>query len=157
MTPSIAVLLVDATERFLGDALDRLAVAGFPDLSVSQAFAIQLVDGGVNTITSLAAVMRMSPQAVSAIVDQLERGGLVARTRPAQDGRTRILALTDEGRDLGVAIAQALADAERAWATLVGEERLAEFASVLQRLAADGGESPPQRAGRRRRRRVRIT
>ena len=155
VTPSIAALLVDASERFLGEALGRLESAGFPNLSVSHAFAMQLIDAGVTTITALADVMRMSPQAVSAIVDQLEARGYVARTRQADDARAKVLALTAAGRSLAAAIAGSLAEAEAEWADLVGRERLADVAAALHAYVADGASSGAARVPRRQRR-VRI-
>jgi DNA-binding MarR family transcriptional regulator len=155
MDRSLAVLLADASERFLGDALGRLDAAGYGGMSVSHAFAVQLIDGGVVTITALADVMRMTPQAVSAIINQLDDRGLVARSRSAGDARTWILSLTGDGRRLATEISVALRDAEHAWTDLVGAGRMAD---VKGALAAYVGDGPPAAASpaRRRTRRVRL-
>ncbi len=153
--PSMAALLVDASERFLGEALARLDEAGYGGLSVSHAFATQLIAAGVTTITALARAMRMTPQAVSAIANQLERKGYVVRARGENDARAKLLGLTEDGRQLAGAIAGALAEVERAWADMVGSERLADVRAALDAYvsAATPAETP---LARRRCRRVRI-
>ncbi len=155
MKPSIAALLVDASERFLGDALGRLDGAGFHGLSVSHAFAAQLIESGVATITALSEAMRMTPQAVSAIVNQLAERGLVVRGRQATDGRAKVLTLTEEGGRLAAAVAGALRDVEREWADLVGDQRLGDVKAALEMYVSDAdlASSVPSR---RRHRRVRL-
>ena len=155
MNPSIGALLVDASERLLGDALERLEGAGYPGLSVSDAFAVQLIESGVHTITALSAAMRMTPQAVSAIVSRLQMRGFVAKGRLARDARARILTLTSEGAHLARVIAEALRDAEKEWQDLVGETAFSGLRGALAAYVAsrlDVGSAP----ARRRRRRVRI-
>ena len=151
----MAALLVDASERFLGEALARLDAAGFGGLTVSHAFAIQLIEAGVSTNTALSHAMRMTPQAVSAIVDQLLAGGFVAKHRGPSDARARLLTLTEEGRRLAAAIAKALADAERVWIDLVGRQPLREVRAALETYVADGSQAGPDQP-RRGQRRVRF-
>lgn len=156
MGPSLAVLLIDASERFLGAALDRLEAAGYRGLSVSHAFAVQLIGDDVATITALSVAMRMTPQAVSAIVNQLEGRELVAKSRRAGDARARDLSLTEEGRRLALTITATLLELEGEWAELIGEPRLADARGALEAYVAEapGGGPIPER---RRSRRVRIS
>ena len=152
---SIAALLVDASERFLGDALGRLDSAGYGGLSVSHAFAVQMIGSGVATITALSEAMRMTPQAVSAIVNQLQLRGFVAKGRLENDARARILTLTRDGDQLAAEIASALRDIEQEWADLVGAQRLADLAAALDAYVSGGPDARPAPA-RKRLRRVRI-
>ncbi len=154
MTTPIAALLVDACEQFLAEALGRLDEAGHRGLSVSHAFAVQLIDGGVTTITTLAASMRMTPQAVSVIVDQLAARGLVERQRQPNDARAKILSLTADGLLLSMEIAAALDGAEQGWRELVGGRRLEELLATLEMYVAAGPSRAPSAI--RRRRRVRV-
>jgi DNA-binding MarR family transcriptional regulator len=148
-------LLVDASERFLGEALGRLDAAGFQGLSVSQAFAVQLIESGVATITALSEAMRMTPQAVSAIVNQLEERGYVLRGRREQDARAKVLTLTEAGARLAAEVATALHEVEREWADLVGDERLRDVVSALD-MYVSGGSRASSNPTRRRQRRVRF-
>jgi len=154
MDPSLAALLVDASERFLGDALGRVDRAGYGGLSVSHAFAILLIGSGVATITALSAAMRMTPQAVSAIVNQLHLRGFVAKGRQESDARARILTLTGEGDGLAAVIAGALRDIEREWADLVGDHRMLEVKAALTAYIDDGTGMSPVPTQRRRRMRI---
>ena len=153
--PSLTALLVDASERFLGEALGRLDAAGYGGLSVSHAFTIQLIEAGVATITALSAAMRMTPQAVSAIVNQLDERGLVTKGRQQGDARTRILSLTDDGRHLADEITAALRGVEGDWADLIGVQRLTDVKSALAAYVSEGSRATPALA-RRRPRRVRF-
>ena len=155
MDRSIAALLVDASERFLGDALGRVDSAGYGGLSVSHAFAVQLIGSGVATITALSGAMRMTPQAVSALVNQLAERGFMVKGRKAHDARARILTLTGEGGRLAAEIAGALRDIEQEWSDLVGAERLADVSAALGAYVSDGQDANPAPA-RKRLRRVRI-
>lgn len=146
---------MDASERILGDALGRLDEAGFRGLSVSHAFAVQLIESGVATITALSEAMRMTPQAVSAIVSQLAERGFVLRGRQEKDARAKVLTLTETGRRLAAAIGSALDEVEGEWAALVGEQRLADVRAALDTYVSDGSRSYSMPA-RRRQRRVRI-
>lgn len=154
MSPSIAALLVDACERFLGEALGRLDAAGFGGLSVSHAFAIQLIQSGVATITALSAAMRMTPQAVSAIVNQLEARGYLVRSRQETDARAKVLTLTGDGHRLAAKIGRALREVERGWAELIGDERLREVTAALGAYVSDDLREQPTMG--RKRRRVRL-
>jgi DNA-binding MarR family transcriptional regulator len=153
MGRSLAVVLVEASERFLGDALGRLEAAGYGGLAVSHAFAVQLIGSGVATITALSEAMRMTPQAVSAIVNHLEARGLVIRGRLEGDARARILTLTEDGDRLAAAVAAAVDDIEREWADLVGGRQLAQVKATLAAYL-DVGSAPPALAQKRRRVRI---
>jgi DNA-binding MarR family transcriptional regulator len=154
-TPLVA-LLVAASERALAQALEALDAAGFPGLTPSHALAIQLVEAGVVTTRDISLAMRMTPQAVSAIADQLEARGFVARQRSEADARAKTLSLTANGTRLAAAIAASLAAVEREWSSLIGQT---QYATLLGALGAwvQAGEPAQAKNPRGRRRRVRIS
>ena len=149
MGPSIAILLVDASERLLGDALARLAEAGFPRVTVSHAFAVQSIGSGIVTITALSAAMRMTPQAVSAIINHLVERGFVIRGPLAGDRRAKGLTLTDDGRRLALAIDAVLQAVEREWVSLVGADRYGDMTAALEAYVADRASGPESVRSRR--------
>lgn len=65
-----------------------------PQISVLRVLA----DGGPRTTADLARVEHITPQAMGALVAELERAGLVRRTRDPGDGRRRPVSLTAAGR-----------------------------------------------------------
>jgi DNA-binding MarR family transcriptional regulator len=88
-------------------------------------------------LTELAELLRVDAPAVTRKAQQLERAGLVSRTRDEQDARATRLQLTPEGSQM----INDFLDARRAWiATLVADWTQAEqteFAALLSRFTND--------------------
>jgi len=85
-----------------------------------------LVFSGPTTIGELARVEQVSAPTMTRLVQALERDGLVVREAHEKDGRAVRLQATDEGRDI------------------LGrgrERRVAELATLLERLPADDLQS----------------
>lgn len=107
-----------------------------------------LYRAGASTPGGIAAALRVQPQSLTRTLAALTRDGLVSRTRDAADGRSQVVALTQEGfaamardvtyRDdwLRRRMAAELNDTER--------ELLRLAAPLLERLAAapDTGADP---------------
>jgi DNA-binding MarR family transcriptional regulator len=155
MNTPLVSLLVDASERALDRALAALADGGYGGLSPSHALAVQLVEAGVATTRDLAVAMRMTPQAVSAIVAQLETRGFLVRRRQERDARAKLITLTDEGRRLAGAIVRALLSVEQDWVDAIGHERVELVRAALGSYVADGVDRSDEQ--RPRRRRIRIS
>jgi DNA-binding MarR family transcriptional regulator len=95
------------------------------------------VNGASLRLTDLAEQLHIDAPAVTRKAQQLERSGLVGRSRDSADGRATRLQLTAAGGD---AISRILA-ARRAWLTglLSGwpESEQAEFARLLRQFTSD--------------------
>ncbi len=93
-------------------------------------------------LTDLAEQLRIDAPAVTRKAQQLERSGLVSRTRDTQDGRATRLRLTAQGRRT---VNRFLA-ARRAWLTrlLAGwpEAEQIEFARLLRQFNGDVDTAP---------------
>jgi DNA-binding MarR family transcriptional regulator len=111
------------------------------ELSMPETSTLSRLDrNGPATSSDLARLDKISPQSMGATIAELERRGLVARSRDPEDGRRVVLSVTEQGREVirdrrgarTELIAQALADgfteAERAQLRAVTPllERLAE-------------------------------
>jgi DNA-binding MarR family transcriptional regulator len=110
------------------------------ELSMPETSTLSRLDrNGPATSSDLARLDKISPQSMGATIAELERRGLVARSRDPEDGRRVVLSVTEQGRQVirdrrgarTELIAQALADgfteAERA--------QLRAVAPLLERLA----------------------
>ncbi|AWZ07386.1 MULTISPECIES: MarR family transcriptional regulator [unclassified Streptomyces] len=117
----------------------RMASAG-SGVSLSQASVLKRLDrDGPTTVTALAQAERIRPQSLTATVGSLRNSGHVVSTAHPTDGRRKVIALTERGRDFVRERKEAghgrLAElmAER----LTPEERrtVAEAIPLLRRLA----------------------
>ena len=67
-------------------------------VSAAQCHALQqLADHGPSTLNDFAAALFLEKSSASRMVDGMVRGGLVRRERNPNDGRSRLLELTDKG------------------------------------------------------------
>lgn len=114
--------------------LAALAQAGFGDLTRAQGRLLAGMDDGGTRLVVLADRARIAKQTALALVDRLVAAGYVERVRDPEDGRARLVRLTDRGRDiLPVARAEErLIDDE--WAAHLGPRRMREMRTALQDL-----------------------
>ncbi|MBI0298848.1 MarR family transcriptional regulator [Streptomyces sp. PRKS01-29] len=79
----------------------------------------------------------MSRAAVSALVNTLERDGLVAKARSPHDGRAVNLTLTDQGRGAIVETFRAHNTREQEWVGSLSREEQTTLTELLGKLIAD--------------------
>ena len=97
---------------------------------------------GPRTIGTLAERLGVSQQAASKAVADLERRGYVRRAADPDDGRARIVALTDRGEDAIAAGRRHRAAVERELAEQLGAERVeAARQTLVDALEALGGSA----------------
>jgi DNA-binding MarR family transcriptional regulator len=129
-----AVIELLGAER-RGRARDQKCGPG--DLTQTQIRAMYRLDvAGESTAGDLAKAAELSPASVSAMLDHLERDGIVERTRSESDRRVVVVSLTEAGRAL-------LAEKRERWRAR-GREALADVpesdllaaADVIRRMAA---------------------
>lgn len=116
-------------------ARDRKCAKG--ELTQSHIRALFMIDkSGEATAGDLAKAAELSPASVTAMLDGLERDGIVSRRRSEQDRRVVVVTLTDSGRAL--LNEKRAAFRRRASATLAGvsDEHLAAAADVMHRMAS---------------------
>lgn len=84
-------------------------------------------------------LLQVHPTSVTSAVDRLEKDGLVRRTAHPTDGRTVLLVLTDEGRDLARNAAEALN--EQLFATTGFSQRdITSLNRILERFRQKSGD-----------------
>jgi DNA-binding MarR family transcriptional regulator len=112
----------------------ELAAAGFSDVRPVHNLVLAQVEGGGARITDLADRAGITKQAVTLMVDHLERGGYVARVADPSDRRAKLVVLTDRGRAAAVASLRIAEEIERGWTQRLGAGRLAELKRALAEL-----------------------
>lgn len=124
--------------------LHRLHGAGFPDVTYAHLPIFRREGSDGRRPTEIAARTQLSKQTVNDILGQLGRAGYLTREPHPDDGRARVVRLTERGRALDAAIWEAGRAVEQAWKERIGDEAWGVFREVLDRLAqADAGPRGP--------------
>lgn len=132
--PMIGALLRMASERAHALLVLRLAENGFDDLRPAHYTVFQFPGPhGVRPV-DLAERTGMTKQALTPLLNDLERLGYLVRRQSPDDGRGRVLWLTDRGLTFAGAIKQVTMGIEREWSERLGQERFATMRAALEEL-----------------------
>ena len=143
MAKSLQILFRDARAAIEAAVRADLAQNGFGDVAPAHSALLRNVGEDGSRPSELAAHAGVTRQAITKLVDELERLDLVRRDPDPDDGRGVIIRYTDRGR-AGVAIARKRQLAlERAYAAQVGADRWAEVRSTLETLFGDDPHQDP--------------
>ncbi|MEU6748629.1 MarR family winged helix-turn-helix transcriptional regulator [Actinomadura nitritigenes] len=127
------------TSRLLNEALDRQLQrdSGMPHAYYMILAMLSESPGRALTMTELAAVVHSSPSRLSHAVNRLEEAGWVRRSKDAEDRRTTIAELTDEGfAALEKAAPGHVAEVRRNLFDPLTREQMLEFRRTLHALLA---------------------
>jgi DNA-binding MarR family transcriptional regulator len=137
MTKSLQVLLRDAHDTVDAQNHAALAENGFGDIKPWHHTVLRNLGEDGSRPSELATRGRITRQAVTKIVDELERLDLVRRDPDPDDGRGVIVRYTDRGR-AGLDIARKrMLELEAEFAERVGAKRWAEARAVLETVFDD--------------------
>lgn len=110
--------------------------AGFTDLAPAHLYVFQLPGPDGARPTDLAARTNMTKQAMNHLLSFLEREGYLTRQADGEDGRARVVRLTDRGRALEEAMRLSAARVELEWTEQVGSRRMAALRRAVVALDA---------------------
>src|SRR5262249_39212730 len=85
-------------------------------------------------LTELASRAQLSLAATSELVNDLAVLGYLIRRPDPQDGRAKLIELTDRGRGMLAEAGERVADIETRWSELVGARDFAQMCATMQRL-----------------------
>jgi DNA-binding MarR family transcriptional regulator len=98
-TTNVGFLLAKASQRFNELLVERFAARGFPDVRPSYgSVLVPLFERDCLRLGELAAVSRLSKQAMTGLVKLCEQDGLVLRERDIDDRRAFRVSLSTRGR-----------------------------------------------------------
>jgi len=148
--PALARLLAIAYRSLIQDLHARLRAEGWQDVRPAFGFVLLATRAGPATATELAALMGVTKQAASKIVDAMEAGGYVRRSSdpaaPTGDARRRPVELTPRGHDLLAAVEAIYADLEAGWAEAIGRDAVERLRhDLVTVLTGPDGVLPPVR------------
>jgi DNA-binding MarR family transcriptional regulator len=130
----IGQLLTQLTRLFQTELFDRLVAAGLEDARVPHTHVTAYIKADGSRLTELAAQARMTLPAMSELVDDLQRLGIVERRPDPSDGRAKLICLTDTGWQAMRTARRVIAEIEADYAQLVGAERFEAAAQTLDEL-----------------------
>jgi DNA-binding MarR family transcriptional regulator len=133
-------LLAQLTRVFQTTLFERLAAAGLEDARVPHTHVTAYIKAEGSRLTELGAMARMTLPAMSELVDDLERLGIVERRPDPTDGRAKLICLTEAGWDAMRTAREVIAEIERECAELIGERRFEATARALDALLRALGE-----------------
>jgi DNA-binding MarR family transcriptional regulator len=130
----IGQLLVQLTRLFQTELFERLVDAGLTEARVPHTHVTAYIKAEGSRLTELAAQARMTLPAMSELVDDLQRLGIVERRPDPRDGRAKLICLTEAGWEAMRAARGVIADIEADYGRRVGAERFEHAAQTLDGL-----------------------
>ena len=128
-------LLVEVKTAAVERMFERMREAGFADVREGHGCVFGFIDlEHGSRLTDLAERARLTKQAVGEAVAELERKGYVERVPDPEDGRAKIIKLTDRGREAALTGRRLFAEIEREWAEQLGEELVAGLREAAERI-----------------------
>jgi len=132
-TDDIGFLLAKASAHFNELLVERFAAAGFPDVRPSYgSVLVPLFEHDAMRLGELAGAARLSKQAITGLVAQCERAGLVERQRDPTDGRAFVVRLGSRGRSFRAVAERVLADLEGQLVQQLGPRNRQALARALR-------------------------
>ena len=132
----VGQLLVQLTRLFQSELYARLVATGLTEARVAHTHVTAYIEADGSRLTELADRARMTLPAMSELVDDLERLGIVERRPDPSDGRAKLICLTDSGWSVMRLARRTIMDLEADYAKLVGQERFEAAARTLEELLA---------------------
>lgn len=132
-------LLLLSGFRTLIDALhEELAKQGHPDVRPVYGFAMQAVGPNGATVTEIGRRLGVSKQAAAKTVVRLEQLGYVTRIDHPGDARSKLVVLSDRGRDALRRSAVIFDSLHGEWESKLGSRRLRQLEADLRSLTPAG-------------------
>ncbi|KAB2446300.1 MarR family winged helix-turn-helix transcriptional regulator [Bacillus thuringiensis] len=119
---------------------DKLNELGFEDIRPVHGFMFKCITPNGATGIELAEYLGITKQAVSKMVDYLEKSGYVVRKAHPTDKRGKIIVLTERGWLVVKAKEKILTEIEQRWITNIGTERMQMLKEDLTKLVYEANE-----------------
>jgi DNA-binding MarR family transcriptional regulator len=130
-------LLDVAFDDFSDELAKRVEAAGFTDIRPGHGCVFGTIDPEGSRLTDLAERANMTKQSVGEATSDLEQRGYVERVPDPEDGRAKIIRLTERGREAQAIGRRLIDEGEREWAERFGEERVTALREALEAITAE--------------------
>ncbi len=124
----------------------RLREAGFDDVREGHGCVFGFIDlENGSRLTDLAQGSGLTKQAVGEAVAELERQGYLTRAACPDDGRAKIIHVTDRGREACLTGRRLFREIEGEWAEELGTDLIAGLREAAERILEHEGAAAPAR------------
>ncbi|MBV9001023.1 MAG: MarR family transcriptional regulator [Solirubrobacterales bacterium] len=130
-------LLDAAFDGFAAELAARIAETEFSDIRPSHGCVFGTIDPDGSRLTELAERAHMTKQSVGEAATELELRGYLERVPDPNDGRAKIIRLTERGRQAQRLGRGMIDEIEQEWAERFGADRVAALRDALEAIAAD--------------------
>jgi DNA-binding MarR family transcriptional regulator len=120
-----------------GELFRRTAEQGFDDLRPRHGAVLAYLDEDGIRLADLARIAGRNKQTIAAIVDELESLGYIYRADDPADGRAKLIAATERGRERMRVADEIVADIEKRHEAELGPAAYAAFRQALRAITAD--------------------
>ncbi|PEJ59910.1 MULTISPECIES: MarR family winged helix-turn-helix transcriptional regulator [unclassified Bacillus (in: firmicutes)] len=140
----LTTLLSMSFSTLVNELNDRMSELGFGDIRSAHGFLFKRIIPDGATGIELADYLGITKQAVSKMVDFLEKSGYVIRQNHPFDKRGKIIVLTERGWSAMKAKDEILTEIEQRWMENIGSKRMQILKEDLTKLIyeANGGKLP---------------
>jgi DNA-binding MarR family transcriptional regulator len=126
----LGLLKKDMDCRIVG----KLTQRGYDNFKLGDLVLIVNIDREGTINNELAKKARITKQAMSKVVKNLEAGGYIRTRKHASDNRAAVIFLTDNGKQLIVQAAESFQEIEREYQEIVGPEDTDALKQILTKL-----------------------
>ena len=133
----LPAILAQVKRLAVQDMFERMTASGFPDVREGHGCVFGFIDlEHGSRLTDLADRAGLTKQAVGEAVAELQQLGYLERVPDPEDGRAKIIKLTQRGVDAALTGRRLFAEIENDWAARYGEERVASLRECVEEIAA---------------------
>lgn len=128
-------ILIRAAQIETNELVRRLHDLGHESVQQSHIGVLANIDTEGTRIAGLADRLGVTRQAVSQMVNELEKRGWVERSPDPDDGRAVLVRHTERGRTMLLDALEQMDDIERGYAAIIGEKRMRSLKQALRDIA----------------------
>lgn len=141
--PLMIRLLNVAFDQFAEELAARVADTPYSDIRPGHGCVFGNIEPEGSRLTDLAERARMTKQSVGEVTTDLEKRGYLERVPDPEDGRAKIIRLTERGRAAQALGREIIDEIEQGWAERFGAERVVALRDALEVITADAVGAVP--------------